>query len=125
MKAVVDSCGWLEFIANEANASFFEPALLDERDLIVPPLVVFEVTKRLLVLEQARAISAFLSVVERCHQPELTPAQLYSAVQASRLYKLAMADAIIWQTAQEHSALLYTQDAAFQDLPNVKLKVKK
>lgn len=124
MKAVVDSCGWIEFIANQENASFFEPALLDERNLIVPPLVVYEVTKRFLVLEQPLAINAFLSVVERCARPELTPAQLYSAAQASRLYQLAMADAIIWQTAREHNAVLYTQDAAFKDLPSVNFKAK-
>ena len=124
MNAVVDSCGWIEFIGNEENASFFEPLLLDERRLIVPPLVVFEVTKRFLVLEQPLAVSAFLSVVERCNRPELTPAQMYSAAQAARLYKLAMADAIIWQTARENNAILYTQDAAFKDVPSVQYKMK-
>lgn len=125
MKALVDSCGWIEFILGEENASFFEPALLNERQLIVPPLVIFEVTKRLLVLEQPHAVSAFLSVVERCTRPELTPQQLFSAAQASRLYKLAMADAIIWQTARENEAPLYTQDQGFKGLPSVKYKVKK
>ena len=110
MKALVDSCGWIEFILGEENASFFEPALLNERQLLVPPLVIFEVAKRLLVLEQPHAVSAFLSVVERCTRPELTPEQLISAAQNSRLYKLAMADAIILQTAQSHGAMLYTQD---------------
>jgi toxin FitB len=125
MKALVDSCGWIEFILGEENASFFEPALLNERQLIVPPLVIFEVAKRFLVLEQPHAVSAFLSVVERCARPELTPAQLFNAAEASRLYKLAMADAIIWQTAQVHAATLYTQDQGFKGLPSVKYKIKK
>ena len=125
MKTVVDSCGWIEFIADGENASFFEPALLDEPNLIVPPLVVYEVTKRFLVLDQPLAIQAFLSVIERCQRPELTPAQLYSAAQASRLYQLAMADAIIWQTAREYSAVLYTQDAAFKDVPSVQYRAKR
>lgn len=125
VKSVVDSCGWIEFILGEENASFFEPVLLNERQLIVPSLVIFEVTKRLLVLDQPRAVSAFLSVVERCARPELTPAQLFSAVETSRLYKLAMADAIIWQTARESEATLYTQDQGFKGLPGVKYKVKK
>jgi toxin FitB len=125
MKAVVDSCGWIEFILGEENASFFEPILLNERQLIVPPLVIFEVSKRLLVLNQPRAASAFLSVVERCARPELTPMELFNAAETSRLYKLAMADAIIWQTARENQATLYTQDQGFQGLPSVQYKVKK
>ena len=43
MKAVVDSCGWLEYIANGSNASFFEAALQNEAQLLVPQSVVFEV----------------------------------------------------------------------------------
>jgi predicted nucleic acid-binding protein len=39
-------------------------------------------------------------------------------------YKLHMADAIIWQTAQTHQATLYTQDAAFQDVPDVVYEAK-
>jgi predicted nucleic acid-binding protein len=124
MKAVVDSCGWIEFIGNGVNASFFEAALLDERNLFVPPVVIFEVTKRMLVLEQTSAIQAVLSVMERCQRAELSAAQMYSAAQASKLYKIAMADAIIWQTAQVHSAMLYTQDIDLKGLPSVKFKAK-
>jgi predicted nucleic acid-binding protein len=43
---------------------------------------------------------------------------------SAKKYQLAMADAIIWQTAQAHNATLYTQDAALKDLPNVKFQAK-
>ena len=38
--------------------------------------------------------------------------------------KLAMADAIIWQTAQQHKAQLFTQDADLKDAPGVHYRAK-
>ena len=46
------------------------------------------------------------------------------AALAAQTYKLHMADAIIWQTAQTHSAVLYTQDAALAQLPGVRYQAK-
>lgn len=43
---------------------------------------------------------------------------------ASLRYKFAMADAIIWQTAQMHGAQLFTQDADLKDAPGVQYRVK-
>ena len=43
---------------------------------------------------------------------------------ASLRYKLAMADAIIWQTAQVHGALLLAQDVDLKDVPGVQYRVK-
>jgi hypothetical protein len=45
---VVDSCGWLEYIADGPNAAFFEPALSDLPNLIVPSITLYEVYKRVL-----------------------------------------------------------------------------
>ena len=39
-------------------------------------------------------------------------------------YKLAMADAIIWQTAQLHQAQLFTQDGGLKDVPGVQYRAK-
>jgi len=49
----------------------------------------------------------------------------YMAAQSAIRYKLHMADALIWQTAQAHGAMLYTQDAALAHLPDVKYQAKK
>lgn len=45
---LVDSCGWLEYFANGANADFFAPTIEDPDRLIVPSLCLFEVFKRVL-----------------------------------------------------------------------------
>jgi hypothetical protein len=46
---VVDSCGWLEYIADGPNASFFEPVLADLPKLVVPAITIYEVCKRILL----------------------------------------------------------------------------
>jgi predicted nucleic acid-binding protein len=46
------------------------------------------------------------------------------AARAAAEHKLALADAIIWQTAQAHGAALYTQDADLQGLPGVVYRPK-
>jgi predicted nucleic acid-binding protein len=54
----------------------------------------------------------------------LSADQMLLASVAAQTYKLAMADAIIWQTAQVHQAKLFTQDDDLKGLPNVKFKAK-
>ena len=47
-----------------------------------------------------------------------------ASARAAATHKLAMADAIIWQTAQAHGAALYTQDIDLQGLPGVVYRPK-
>ena len=47
---VVDSSGWLEYFADGPNAYFFEPPILDLKNLVVPTLSLFEVFKRIIQL---------------------------------------------------------------------------
>ncbi|MES2943813.1 MAG: type II toxin-antitoxin system VapC family toxin [Pseudomonadota bacterium] len=121
---IVDSCGWLEYIANGSNAGFFEPLLVNEKDLIVPAIVVFEVVKRLTLLGHQKAAESFLEVIQRCQVEQLDVSNMALAALVSVQYKLVMADAIIWQTAQVHQAKLYTQDADLQGWPDVLYQAK-
>ena len=111
-------------MADGSNRVFFEPALLNEKELIIPGVVIFEVCKRLGLLGQLSAAEAFLSVVERCQIAHLSPIDLARAASAGLDFKLAPADAIIWQTAQAHQAKLYTQDIDLKGLPGVVFKAK-
>ena len=45
---VVDSCGWLEYLADGPNADFFAPAIENLADLAVPSISIYEVFKRVL-----------------------------------------------------------------------------
>ena len=121
---VVDSCGWLEYMADGGNSGFFAAALQNEKELLIPGVVIFEVCKRLGVLGQSAAAEAFLSVAGRCQIAHLSPADLARAAKAGIDHKLALADAIIWQTAQTYQAKLYTQDVDIKGLPGVVFKAK-
>jgi predicted nucleic acid-binding protein len=119
---VVDSCGWLEYFAGDPNADFFEPPLLHTATLIVPALCLFEVSKRLLLTSGEDAALEALEMMRKARVVQLNEEQLFLAAKASAKYGLSMGDAMIWQTAQNYSANLYTQDAGMKDLPQVQFK---
>jgi predicted nucleic acid-binding protein len=121
---VVDSCGWLEYIADGPNASFFEPALADLPNLIVPSITIYEVCKRVLVQSGQTFADRAVNAMSRGQVVNLDADNLRLAAIASVRYKLAMADAIIWQTAQLHEAQLFTQDADLIDVPGVRYRAK-
>ena len=45
---LVDSCGWLEYLAEGPNASFFAKPLENVESLIVPSICILEVSKKIL-----------------------------------------------------------------------------
>jgi toxin FitB len=118
--AVVDSCGWLEYLAGGSNASFFESALLATHQLIVPSLCVYEVSKHIIRHSGMSAAQEVLEFMRKAKIVHLTDAQLMQAAQTSHEHQLSMADAIIWQIAHLHQATLLTQDAGLKDMPEVK-----
>jgi predicted nucleic acid-binding protein len=117
---VVDSSAWLEYLADSPNADRFAEAIEDVEDLIVPAITVYEVFKR--VAQQlgeqpaTEAASAML-------QAAVVPLDAGIAVAAARLslaLRLPMADSMILATARQYGATLWTQDAQFEGLPDVR-----
>src|ERR1035438_8818743 len=111
---VVDSSGWLEFLADGPNAGFFAAALQDTRRLIVPTLSVLEVFKRVL---QQRGEDAALQAAAAMQQGELADLSLRVALEAARLghtLKLHLADSVMLAAARLNQAVLWTQDADFR-----------
>ncbi len=121
---VVDSCGWLEYIADGPNTAFFEPALTDLPNLIVPSITLYEVYKRVLVQSGQTFADRAINAMNRGQVEHLDADNLRLAAIASVRYKLAMADAIIWQTAQKHQAQLFTQDGDLKEAPSVQYRAK-
>jgi toxin FitB len=116
---VVDSCGWLEYFAAGPNSDFFAPALENTAQLIVPALCIYEVCKRMQVLHGTAAAEEVLAVMTKARVVQLDADQLFRAASASVRYKLSMGDAMVWQTAQEFQAALFTQDVGLKGLPDV------
>lgn len=116
---LVDSCGWLEYFADGANAGFFAQAIEDTANLLVPSLCLFEVFKRVLVQRNESDALRAVAVMRQGQCVALTDGLAIGAARLSFDLKLAMADSIILYVAQQHSATLWTQDAHFEAMANV------
>lgn len=122
---VVDSSGWLEYLADGPNAGFFAGALQDTDRLIVPTISVLEVFKRVL---QQRGEDAALQTAAAMQQGELADLTLRVALEAARLghnLKLPLADSVMLATARLNQAVLWTQDADFKGLEGVRYVAKR
>ena len=121
---LVDSSGWLEYLADGRNAEFFAAAIEDTENLIVSTINIYEVFKRIL---QQRGEDAALQAVALMHQAgvvDVTSPIAMDAVKLSAELKLPMADSLILSTARTFGATLWTQDADFDGLPNVRFTKK-
>ncbi len=121
---IVDSSGWLEYFADEPNAEFFAPAIMNLTELLVPTVIIYEVFKR--VLQQASEEKA-LEVVAIMMQGKIVDLDVTIALAAAKLsdeYKIPMADSIILATARQSNAVLWTQDTDIAAIENVKYKSK-
>lgn len=123
---VVDSSGWLEYFSDGPNAGFFAPPLQAAADLLIPTVSLYEVFKR--VFEQ-RGEDAALQAVALMQQSgsvlDLTAPLALSAATLSLELKIPMADSIMLATARQHDASLWTQDADFENVPDVKYVAKR
>jgi predicted nucleic acid-binding protein len=121
---VVDSSGWLEYLANGPNAGHFAAAVEQVEDLIVPTISVYEVFKRM-SLDRGKA--AAFAAAGLMYQGEVVPLNGLLAIDAaylSRQLALPMADSIILATANAHGATLWTQDKDFAAIEGVKYIAK-
>ena len=121
---VVDSSAWLEFFRGGANGAYFKPAIMDIPRLTVPTVVIYEVFKKLLTELDEKSAQLFTAQMYQGTVVDLDARLAVRAVRVSQTYRLSLADAVIYATAQEMSATLWSQDRHFEGLPNVKFKTK-
>lgn len=117
---VVDSSAWLSYFAGDANALVFAGPVEQISQLLVPSITIAEVFKNVL---RQRGEEAALVVVAHMEQGRVVPLDSELATDAAKfgvLYKLPLADSIIFATAHKYGATLWTQDNDFEGLLNVK-----
>jgi len=117
---IVDSSGWIEYLADYENANIFEPAIRDTANLLVPTICMYEVFKRVLgEFGEDRALEA-VGLMSLGQVIELDRNIAINAALISKELKLAMADSILLATARTQKATLWTQDADFAEIEDVR-----
>ena len=121
---LVDSSGWLEYFADGPNAGRFAVPLSEPGRLVVPTVSLYEVFR---VVLRERGEDDAIRAAALMGQGREIPLSSALALEAARLAhegRLAMADGIILATARSTGALLWTQDADFEGMANVRYFAK-
>jgi len=117
---VVDSSAWLSYFAGDKNAGTFARPIEAIDELLVPSITLTEVFKCIM---RQRGEDVALEAIAHMEQGKVVPLDSALAIDAA-VYgldnKLPLADSIIYATAKKFSALIWTQDADFKALPDVK-----
>jgi predicted nucleic acid-binding protein len=117
---VVDSSAWLSYFTGDNNAEEFAAAIEDVEKLLVPSITLIEVFKCIM---RQRDESSALEGIAHMEQGKVVPLDSSLAIDAAVFglkYKLPLADSIIYATGNKFRAVVWTQDADFKALPNVK-----
>jgi predicted nucleic acid-binding protein len=117
---VVDSSAWLSYFAGDANAKRFAKPIESPESLLVPSIIITEVFKSFF---RQCGEEAALEVVAHMEQGNVIFLDEELAINAAVYgieFKLPLADSIIYATARKYDAIVWTQDADFKGLENVK-----
>ena len=122
---LVDSSGWLEYLADGPNAAFFAPALEATADLLVSAINLYEVFKRVLQQRGKEEAMHAVALMQQATVLDVTAPIALSAAQLSVESGLPMADSLILSTAWTRQATLWTQDEHFKNIRGAKFIEKK
>lgn len=122
---VVDSSAWLEYFANGPNASFFGSAIEATEELLVPTITVLEVFKRVYQQRGEGPALQGVALMQQGQVVELTSAIALAAATLGSKHKLPLADSVVLATARQWDATLWTQDADFEGLADVRFRAKR
>jgi predicted nucleic acid-binding protein len=117
---LVDSSGWLEYLANGINADAFAEPLIDIDTVLVPVICFYEVFK--VVLRERNESDALqaAALMQQGRTVEITQDISIQAAKNSIAFKLPMADSMIYTIARRFDAILWTQDEHFKNLEGVR-----
>lgn len=116
---VVDSSAWIEWLTQGPAADRLQDEMPGRSDCIVPTIVQLELAKWLERERDEDAVDAFFAYTATCIIAPLDTALARRAAEVSAKHKLALADAIMYATAELHDADVMTLDAHFKDLDRV------
>ena len=117
---VVDSSAWLSYFAGDKNAGAFAKPIEAIDELLVPSITLTEVFKCIMRQRDEDVALQAIAHMEQGKVVLLDAALAIDAAVCGLKYKLPLADSIIYATAKKFSAVIWTQDADFKALPDVK-----
>jgi predicted nucleic acid-binding protein len=117
---VLDSSCWLEYLADTSRADLFAAPLRQVEQLVVPVLTVYEVVRKLAREAGEDVATQALALMQR---GQVVAVDLPLALEAVAT-GLPLADSLLYATARRHGAELWTQDAHFEGLPEVRYFAK-
>lgn len=118
---LVDTSGWIEYLAARPKADEFAPYIEGEESLLASAIQVYEIYK---VVRRDISEDRAMECVAALHAATVEPLDDTLALEAADIsleHRLAMADSIIFATAARHAAEIVTGDADFEGLPGVTL----
>lgn len=124
MTAVLDSSGWIELLSGTKRAELYRPALRAKR-LCVPSIVRYEVVRYTLAHAGSNAADLALRALAKFEQIPIDAATADAAAALAHEHKLSAADALVYASACELDAELWTQDQHFVSLPSVRFFPKR
>src|SRR6266849_3567759 len=107
-QTLVDSSGWLEYITADTKSQLFAPYLESEYPILVPTIVLYEVRKILLLRHTKLLADTFVSEALRRTIVPIDQELALSAAAVSIQHRLAMADALLYATAERERAEFVT-----------------
>ena len=117
---LVDSSGWLEYLADGKNAKLFAPAIEKTDELIVSTINIYEIYKKILLEKDENSAIQVIGLMQQAKVIEVNSTIAIQAAKLSYEQKILMADSLIYITAKQNNAIVWTQDADFKDLHGVK-----
>ncbi len=117
---VIDSCGWIEYLANGSNAGFFAPIIGDIFELVVPSISLYEVFKKVLQQRGEEEAQRAVKLMQLGIVVDLDITIALNSAEISIDLRLPMADSIILATARAYNAVLWTQDSDFRNIEGVR-----
>jgi len=117
---VIDSSAWLEYFAGGPNADHFAGAIEEPSSVLVPSITLLEVFERISLQRSEAMALQYVAVMQQGRVVALDAGLALSAATVGLRHKLPLADSIIYATAQQARAIVWTQDSDFRGLAGVR-----
>ena len=117
---IVDSSCWLEYLMGSEIGINIAAIIENPNELIVPTITLYEVYKKLSMEKSEEYALNVVSYMQAGKIVDLNATLSLSAANISRKYKLPMADSIIFATSLHYSALIFSCDKHFKDMPGIR-----